>query len=433
MEKTTVKTSVAPEVWIGDVMGDLLVKGWDRSEVAFEANPEDFSMEEQDDVVRLSCQSDLELRLPHAASLKVKSAHGEASFKLVHDSVEIGVVHGSLSLRNMGAVQVESVHGELFAKELGGDLQVGEVHGNVDLREVHGSCHMETVHGNLDARNIDGDIQMNVQGNARLRLRALDGADYQVQADGNLQCRIPDDANVQLSLSSEAELIKIKLPGRKDTLREASCELTLGEADTRDGQAHMELSAGGTLHLSSQQVEWDDLDEPDIDLDDNLDEQISQQVESQIQAQMASMMAQINKEMARLSEEIGRAGLSAEQSERIMEHARQTSEREAARAQEKVRHAQEKLERKLEASRRKQEARQRSRQTDRRTRGWGFEWPSPPMPPTPPMPPSSPTSPRSPASNVSDDERLMILRMLEQKKISLDEAEQLLAALEGKG
>jgi hypothetical protein len=33
---------------------------------------------------------------------------------------------------------------------------------------------------------------------------------------------------------------------------------------------------------------------------------------------------------------------------------------------------------------------------------------------------------------VSDDERLMILRMLEQKKISMEEAEELLSALEGR-
>jgi hypothetical protein len=33
---------------------------------------------------------------------------------------------------------------------------------------------------------------------------------------------------------------------------------------------------------------------------------------------------------------------------------------------------------------------------------------------------------------VTDDERLVILRMLQEKKISLEEAEKLLAALEGK-
>jgi DNA-binding transcriptional ArsR family regulator len=44
-------------------------------------------------------------------------------------------------------------------------------------------------------------------------------------------------------------------------------------------------------------------------------------------------------------------------------------------------------------------------------------------------------APQPPDENIpaaSDEERLIILRMLREKKISLEEAEKLLAALEGK-
>jgi hypothetical protein len=50
----------------------------------------------------------------------------------------------------------------------------------------------------------------------------------------------------------------------------------------------------------------------------------------------------------------------------------------------------------------------------------------PPVPPIPPVPPVPPNEP------VSDVERLAVLRMLQEKKISLEDAEKLLAALEGK-
>jgi hypothetical protein len=48
---------------------------------------------------------------------------------------------------------------------------------------------------------------------------------------------------------------------------------------------------------------------------------------------------------------------------------------------------------------------------------------TPPVPPTPPRPPAEP---------VTDEERLTILKMLQEKKISLQDAEKLLAALDGK-
>ena len=144
------------------------------------------------------------------------------------------------------------------------------------------------------------------------------------------------------------------------------------------------------------------------------------QLYQKIEAQMQAMTRQINEQMELLTQRFSGAGMSPEEIERIMAQARQVSERETTRAQEKMRRAQEKLERKLEAAQR-----QREKAADRRTRGagrqsWSFDWPSPPPAPAPPKEP------------VSDEERLMILRMLEQKKITLEEAEQLLAALEDK-
>jgi hypothetical protein len=54
--------------------------------------------------------------------------------------------------------------------------------------------------------------------------------------------------------------------------------------------------------------------------------------------------------------------------------------------------------------------------------GWNWDFKGTPKPPTPPMPPSEP---------VSEDERMTILKMLADKKITSQQAEELLNALEG--
>ena len=89
-------------------------------------------------------------------------------------------------------------------------------------------------------------------------------------------------------------------------------------------------------------------------------------------------------------------------------------------ASSKMRKAQEKLERKLEAARRRQELKEQAMERRAQARSKGprsFGWTSPASPPG--------------KEPVSDQERLMILKMLEQKKITREEAEELLAALEG--
>jgi hypothetical protein len=421
MDKRSISTSMAPEVVIGQVLGDLQVKGWEEPEVVVNADAADLDLEEQEDGVRLSSRGDCFVRLPHGATIQVEGVHGDGHFKLLDDRLTLGTVHGSLVLRSVAATQVETVHGELSAKEVDGDLIAEMVYGHADVREVQGACLLNQVKGHLELRNVDGDIKAHAEGNARIRLSVMSGTSYDIQAEGNVHCYIPEEANLKLDLSSQAQVVKIRLPDESKTIQQSHAELTLG-----NGEMPMKISAGGVLYLFSQEADWSEREggEGFADLPDDFSQQIAQQVEAQIAAQMDMMTRQMNEQMAQITQRVSQAGFSPEQMERIMDQARRASERQTERAQEKMQRAQEKLQRKLESAQRRRE-----QSAERRTQGkhsWSFEWPGPSMPPSPPTPPTPPQEP------ATEEERLIILRMLEQKKITLDEADQLLSALEGK-
>jgi hypothetical protein len=419
MNQQTISTSLAPEIIIDQVGGNLQIKGWERPEVLVRANPSELRLEEQDDQIRISCEADLELRLPGGATVQVATTHGEARIRLLDDQLHIHTVHGSLYLRGIADTEVENVHGELMARQVTGGLKVNQVHGNATIRAVQGACVMEHIMGNLDLRDVEGDLRLNVDGNVRLRLSSLGGGQYEVRCEGNLHCRLPESASLQLNLTSDGETISLALPDRSQVIRQSSYQTTLG-----DGQAIMSLSAGGSIFLSARDS-GETEEEPAGEfggytrLPDDFGEQIARQVEAQVEAQLEMMNRQLNAQMAAMSASFSGYGLSPEETERIMSRARERSERASARAEEKMRRAQEKIDRKMEEARRRAEtAEQRSYRQGRK--GWTFEFPK------------ASTPPPSPKEPVSDEERLMILRMLEQKKISLEEAEQLLSALEGK-
>jgi dsDNA-specific endonuclease/ATPase MutS2 len=146
---------------------------------------------------------------------------------------------------------------------------------------------------------------------------------------------------------------------------------------------------------------------------------------------MEMLESQLEAQLSNLTLKLGAIGLSAEDQERIAQRARQDSERTAERIQEKMRRVQEKLDRKMAETQRRAEQKARAAQhraaaAQRRAHSlgrhsWNFSWPTPPVPP------------EAPGESVSDEERVMILRMLEQKKITPEQADQLLTALEGKG
>ncbi len=108
-----------------------------------------------------------------------------------------------------------------------------------------------------------------------------------------------------------------------------------------------------------------------------------------------------------------------------------TSEEIAGRVHEKVQTAMRRAEEKIaeaskEAERRAREAEKRMADMERRQQKGrpGAYWgPPPPVPPAPKPPRAAPQA--------SEEERLMVLRMVSEGKISVEQAEQLLAALNG--
>jgi len=435
MVQMNVTTGPAPEVVIEEIAGNLQLKGWSRPEVLVKSEAEVApEIEEQDEVVSIRCPGDCLVRVPHQASVKVERVLGEAVFKLLDEQLQIEQVNGSLVLRNVAETRVDTVYGELVAKQVSGDLHVDHVSGSVVLRDIQGSCTLERVSGNLDLRDAEGDLIISTGGNANLRLSLLTGQRYEISADGNLNFRLPADSSARLNLTSRANTIRVRLPNEQKSIQEGSYSFTL-----QDGQAAVNLSAGGALTVDSQETGWIEMEDVQVDIEGAQDEierafaGISEgSIAEQIEAQLEAHMQALEEHMTRLSEKLESSGLSEMHQERIMRRAREASERASARAQDRIRRAQEKLERKMAATQRKAELKLRAAERHSRShshgrRSWSVEWP-----PTPPHVPSAPHQPTSTKEPVSDEERLMILRMLEEKKISLDEAERLLSSLEGK-
>ena len=416
METQTFETGLALELVVGQIAGNLQVRGWDNSQVSIQADSEDLEVQQDADQLRVSCRGNCNLRIPEDAALQIEAVHGNAYFKNISNQIFIDEVKGSLSLRSIHSANLGSIHGELNCKNFTGDLVANQVHGNASIRSIQGASRLEQVHGNLDLHQVEGEIEAHVQGNARLRLGLLMGDHYRIFADGNLNCQVPQDASLQLELFSQDEMIKVYLPEGSQVFRQPQYQFTLG-----DGDISMSLSCNGSLYLDARDanLEYSSVSQMDFSdvLPDELSLQIASQVESQINAQMEQMTRQINEQISRLSEKVSKAGLSPEETEQIMEQALKASERETTRTQEKMRRAQEKLERKLDVALHRN--RQKVRFTDRRSQRGEY----------------GPASRSASDANepVSAEEQLMILRMLEEKKITPEEADELLSALEGKG
>jgi hypothetical protein len=419
MDKKIVTTSAAPHILL-DVGGDLSLKGQDSFEVMAKSDNPDLVLDAQDDQVTIRCPGNCSVRVPRAAVVQVNAAHGDAVIKALDGDLTIETTNGDLELRNVGVTKIGKVNGDFEAKNVEGNLNIASAQGDVSIRGVQGDFTVtDRVLGNLSLSDVGGNGTASANGNIILRLDPAPGHRYEFTSHGNLYCRLSADASAEISVP-KASQVMVDLPGIHGSAPvQAPYALTLAEGD-----AQITLSANGNVVLDTFTPEWD-MEDFDLDVDSEVNgmaDAVSQQITQQVESQVRMIEDQLNAQLSSLSMRLSAAKLSEEQARRIEDRAREASERATARAQDRIRHSQERMELKLAAAQRKIESKAQAHERASRHghHSWSFTIPTPPTPANPPGEP------------VSEDERLMILRMLEQKKISMEEAEVLLSALEGK-
>ncbi|RPI86289.1 MAG: hypothetical protein EHM41_09045 [Chloroflexi bacterium] len=416
MDKQVFPTSDSPVLHL-DIDGELIVKGSSDLEVSVRSDsPEDLQVDQHEDEFTVKCRSNCSIRVPHGSSLNVLRVSGNTIIKAIDGNISIDRSYGNLTMKGIGTTRINRIDGNLVVKNGEGILEVETVHGNIVAKNLEGFNATGRIDGNLMLADLDGSGSAKCNGNITLRFDPMHDQKYRFEASGNIICRLPEDVSAAVRIESGGS-IRVKVGDISVSQRETSYSVNFG-----DGDAELVLVAGGDVSVIGRAPDWEISEDFDADFGEEfagMAEELGEQVARQVEAQMEMLERHLNDQLSNLSATIGAVGLSSEAAEQISQRAREASARATARAQEKMQRAQERLRRKMEAIQRKAET--KARKTERRMsgerRGWSFDWSSPK-----PEPVSDP---------VSEQERMMILKMLEEKKISLDQAEKLLSALEG--
>jgi hypothetical protein len=410
MRQQTISASSTPSLVIEPIPGDLRVAGWDRSEIMVKTDGDALEISGERDPIVITCDEDLILYVPRGAKLKVEKVAGDAILQALNGPVTLGPVAGDLTMNDLGPVSMDTIAGDVSLRNVGA-LNAETIHGDFTLRGGHGTCAVDKVGGDGSIRDVDGMLTIdnvgsdlyvrNVHGAVTVKAGAdvafyvtpVPGQIYDISAGDDLIVRLSPETNVKLHLKvGSPDSISVDFPGVVIPENCTSCEVTLGKES--NGMAEMLLSADGDLLVTSQADPWEsaaDFDSgnwhippiPPIPPSPPLPPDFSERINRRVQASM----------------------------ERAQVHIEAASRRTEAKIQAAMRRA--------EMKARAAEVRgRRGAQFNVNVGRWNWDL--------------MPHGPGEPSEAVSDDERLIILHMLQEKKISLAEAEKLLAALENK-
>jgi hypothetical protein len=296
----------------------------------------------------------------------------------------VGQTHGDVHLSHVGAASLARVHGDVNARTVAGDLGIGAVSGDVRVRDLAGSLTLEEGRGDFRGQDLSGGMSVHgVKGDLTLKSALTPGLAYSARASGDVVARFPEGTSARLELQARGDIATKGFQVEEQGTGRAVAQI--GE-----GEAQLTLSAGGDL---SVKVRGEDQDQPWGFAMDELGEQISAEIDqhmNQLGTEFPDVGALVSREVER---EIAR------QVEREARKAQRQAERASRRAEQHARRAQERAQRKASKFQAKFEHR------------WGAR-----------------TS-RAAHEGPSQEEQITVLRMLQENKITTEEAETLLKAL----
>ena len=414
MQQQTVPVNPNASVLVHAVHGDLRVAGWERNELMAKTSGSLLELVSGTFPITVSCDEDLIVYLPHAATLQVELVSGDASLQALSGPVTLGPVDGDLTikdlgpvtlgkvsgdacLRNVGALNAEIISGDFTLRGGKGVCAVDTVGGDASIRDIDGMVAIENVGSDLYVRNVHAAVDVKAGADAALYLAPLPGQTYDITAGDDLILRLSPDTNVKLHLTGGSpESIHVDFPGVSLPEDCTGCEVVIGKE--ADGMPEMLLTAGDDLLVTSQADSWESAADFGVGMRDGsewtfppfeLPEDFSERINQRVQAAM-------------------------ERAQSHLEAANRHAETAGHRASIKIEAAM----RRAEAKARAAEVRSRRGQAANRVGRWNWDL--------------TPHGPAQTSAPISDEERLSILKMLQEKKISVEDAEKLLAALEGK-
>lgn len=366
----------SPRIVVEGCGGNLEVRGWSREETVIEYNDRDTDLETVEGSLKISAPGHLSLRIPETSIVSIGNVGGNLRLKEVDTALNIENVGGTLMVRRVQSLNLGNVGGHLVLRDVEGDFNFQEIGGNVTLRDVRGPLVGVAINGHLVAKTAPAGAKIDqIGGNLVLKTDFKPETSYEFTCDGSAELTVPESADVRFMIDANGS---IKADTNFQTILEGRQRIFVGG----NGSSTFKLSAGGSVRLKQRSMyrSEDDMPEGFEDFSEEIEEAMSH-----LDLQFESIEAQL---------------------ERIPDHIRGRVFRKLEAARKHVFDAQKRATRTVERASRDLHG----------APGVYVDF-------------SGGGQPKEP---ISEAERMMILQMLEEGKITVKEAQKLLEALDGK-
>lgn len=392
MEKNQQIISVEPDVTIYvKAHGNLDVNGWDRSEVGIVTDINVQKVRHENKLLRLLFVEDCELCIPKDVRLIVERVSGNARLRNLVCELTINKIQGKLAVQNVQTINVSRVAEDCLLENIAGKIEVGRIGENLKGNNLHSDLSVERVSGHVKLHALGGKTEIRSDESIEIGLSETNHEKVYLKASENILLYLPVNSDANLQIKSSGEKIELEVGENLKKIHENRCEMILG-----NGSQMIVLDSGNQVRVTGEILDENELKRLFEELDTLWDK-----LKEESDARQAARANNIHWEIKMVE---GAAKIAQEAMEGVGSMAGLIAEETIMQAEA---HVQEALKR-----------------VEEQIRNLGYDiWVDEEV--------SSKGSSRSiaKAPGVTVEEKLIVMRLLQEHKISVEEADRLLEVL----
>lgn len=406
MAKHSIPIEDFTKLVIVSVGGSLYLSGWSRDEISIKELANEEQIKTKKERVEIQFPGDGFIQVPHHLEVEIQSVGGDAVIKRINNHIELSSVAGDLIISDVSAASVGSIGGDLIAKRVQGDLKAENTGGDALIENIVGQIGLLSVGRDIVLSDVGGGIEAIAGREGTIDFNPVPWQAYQITVGGNLSASMPEESNADLVIKSGTNDISLTIGELEIKSKDNELTQQLGEG----GPAVM-LSAGGKVFVSGDDFSVFTGIKMNMEDFGSFASDFTFQTADQIKNSLDHLELDLQESFSGLSDSLEEIGISEENMRNFGIKIEETSKMAAEKAELAAIKAQARVERNVARTRRKAlKAKAKVKEFDL----------------------GDFLDTQKEKRAVNESERLLILEMLQEKKISLDEADQLLKALEGK-
>lgn len=226
--------------------GTLSIRSWDKSEIEIRYRGELIN-DLLDDKLTISCESDLLISVPEISNIIVDKTEDNCKIFGRFDNLIINKVIGNLEIESLKIGQIGKVGGNCKIGDVENSLQIEKIEGNCYLNKGQGKIKIEKINGNFHGIVENIEIDCKVGGNIHLQIKDFSRTDNQIKAGGNIRLLITECNDISF-IGTSGGSYHLEIGGDMIKGKSGKFNKNIGS-----GQKSVILSAGGSLKISDHE------------------------------------------------------------------------------------------------------------------------------------------------------------------------------------